>query len=65
VQGQLRKEYISVEVETTCKHCNQALHFVIDSEMQFSVRESDAAPLVFMPDIDWNNFAENTIIDSY
>jgi hypothetical protein len=65
VQGQLRKEYVSIEVETKCKHCNQALHFTLDSNMQVSVREPDANPLVFMPDVDWNHFSEATIIDSY
>jgi len=33
--------------------------------MQVSVRESGANPLVFIPDIDWENFTEKTIIDSY
>jgi len=65
VQGQLRKEYVSIEVETKCKHCDRVMHFTIDSDMRVSVRESDANPLVFMPDMDWNNFAERTIIDSY
>jgi len=65
VQGQLRKEYVSIEVETKCSHCNREIHFTIDSDMQFSVRESDANPLVFMPDVDWKNFTERNIIDSY
>jgi hypothetical protein len=65
VQGQLRKEYVSIEVETKCTHCNQELHFTLDSAMQFSVHDAKANPLVFMPDIDWDNFAERTIIDSY
>jgi len=65
VQGQLRKEYFSIEVETKCEHCDQVMQFTIDNNMRVSIRESDANPLVFMPDIDWNNFAERTIIDSY
>jgi len=65
VQGRLRKGYVSVEVETLCKHCKQALHFTLDSNMQVSVRETDAKPLVFMPDVDWQNFSEETIIDAY
>jgi hypothetical protein len=65
VQGQLRKEYVSIEVETKCSHCDRVMHLTIDSDMRVSVREQDAHPLVFMPDIDWNNFAERTIIDSY
>jgi hypothetical protein len=33
--------------------------------MRVSVGETDANPLVFMPDIDWKNFTEQNIIDSY
>jgi len=65
VQGQLRQEYLSIDVETSCKHCDRVLHLTIDSKMQISVGEAGAKPLVFMPDMDWDHFAERTIIDSY
>jgi hypothetical protein len=65
VQGHLRNEFISIEVTTKCQHCDQVLHLTIDSNMRVSVGEKDANPLVFTPDIDWNNFKEQTIIDSY
>jgi len=65
VQGQLRNEYLSVEIETRCRHCDQRVHLAVDSKMQVSVREDEATPLVFMPDIDWRSFAERTIIDAY
>jgi len=65
VQGRLRDEIVSIEVETLCKHCKRELHLTIDSRMQFSVHEPGASPLVFMPEIDWANFAERTIIDAY
>jgi hypothetical protein len=65
VEGRLRKEYVSIEVETKCQHCDLMMHITIDSDMKVSVRESDAAPLVFTPDVDWENFAERTIINAY
>jgi hypothetical protein len=65
VQGHLRKEYISVEVTTACTHCDQVLHLTIDSDMQASAREPGAHPLVFLPYVDWKNFTEPNIIDSY
>jgi hypothetical protein len=65
VQGRLRKEYISVEVTTKCEHCDQVMHLTIDSNLQVSVGESDANPLVFLPDVDWANFKEKNIIDPY
>jgi len=65
VQGNLQNKYISIEIETKCKHCEQSLHILIDSNMNVTVREQEATPLVFIPDVDWNNFAEQTIIDAY
>ncbi len=65
MQGRLRNEYLTVEIETKCRHCDQALHITLDSSMKYSVREEGASPLLFMPDVDWDNFAERTIIDSY
>jgi hypothetical protein len=65
VQGQLENKYLSVEIQTKCRHCDQEIYIDLDSDMRVFVHEQDAAPLIFMPDVDWNTFAERTIIDSY
>jgi len=65
VQGHLRNEHLSVEIETKCSHCDLLLHLTLDSLMQVSVREQAARPLVFMPEVDWEHFTGRTIIDSY
>jgi hypothetical protein len=52
-------------VETKCHHCGQSLHLNVDSSMQITVQEQVAEPWVFMPDMDWEHFAERTIIDAY
>jgi hypothetical protein len=65
VEGKLQNKVISVEVETRCAHCDQSLHITVDSKMNVSVREPEAAPLVFMPDVDWDHFTQRTIIDAY
>jgi hypothetical protein len=36
-----------------------------DSDMQISVIEGGPKPLVFTPDVKWDDFAERTIIDAY
>ncbi len=41
------------------------MHFMVDSDLQVSVREAGANPLVFLPDVDWSMFTGRTIIDSY
>ena len=58
-------QHLKVAIETKCKHCDQTIRIQVDSDMHISVSEGDADPLLFMPDIDWINFTEPTIIDSY
>jgi hypothetical protein len=65
VQGRLRDTKIAVEIETECTHCGQALHLTLDSELNWSVKEPDANPLVFEPEIDWKHFTKPTIINDY
>ena len=65
MQGKLTHHYLSVSIETQCAHCGQALHIDVDSQMKSSVQEQGAAPLVFMPGVDWKTFAGRTIIDAY
>ena len=56
---------MAVEIETQCRHCATPLHITLDGALQVSVREAEAGPLVFMPDVDWKKFSERTIIDAY
>ncbi|MFQ5595473.1 MAG: hypothetical protein ACE5HA_15100 [Anaerolineae bacterium] len=65
MQGRLRGEYLSVEVETACGHCGQPMRIAVDSGMRVSVHDEVARPLVFLPDIDWKTFSEPNIIDAY
>jgi hypothetical protein len=65
VQGRLRGEKLSVEVESECVHRRRALHILVDSELNFHVREKDAEPLLFEPDVDWKTFKGANIINDY
>jgi hypothetical protein len=65
VQGRLRDEHLTVEVQTECAHCGVELHFTLDSALHWSVKEAGASPLLFEPDVDWQNFAKPNIIGDY
>ena len=65
VEGQLRNSRLAVEVETNCASSGRALHLTFDSDLNWSVRESDAHPLVFEPDVDWSQFQKPVIIHDY
>jgi len=65
VQGRLRGKKLSVEVESECAHCGKVLHISVDSELNSQVREKDAEPLLFEPDVDWETFKGANIINDY
>ena len=65
VQGQLQNEQLEVTISTTCAHCQEPLHIVVDSQMHSRVIEPDADPLIFEPNVNWPAFREPNIIHSY
>ncbi len=65
MQGQLRKQHLTVTIYSTCAYSGQPITLTASSEMQITVHERGAEPLVFMPQLDWENFSEPTIRDAY
>jgi hypothetical protein len=65
VLARLRGEKLSADLESECPHCGRELHMSIDSELNSRVREKDAEPLLFEPEIDWATFQGANIINDY
>ena len=65
MQGRLRNEQLSVKIDSECAHCGQPLHLTLNSELEWSVQEQDADPLVFEPDVDFGHLTAPNIISDY
>jgi hypothetical protein len=65
VQGTLRREELSVDVETGCAHCGLPIRFRAGSDGRYDARGDCSGLLVFEPSIDWTRFREPNIIDAY
>jgi hypothetical protein len=65
VQGQLRKEHLSFQVDTICAHCSQAIGIEIDSDLHYKVTTASADPLVFAPSVDFDKLKDPSIIDAF
>lgn len=65
VQGQLRKEALSFTIESECGHCGKPLHIEMDSQLNYTVIEQDAQPLIFVPMVDFNKLEDPSIIDAF
>jgi len=65
VQGRLRQETLTFNLETFCACCGKKLELTIDDQLHFHLAQEDAEPLVFSPDVDWATFDEPNIIHAY
>jgi hypothetical protein len=65
VQGQLRKEPITFTIHTSCAHCGKEIHIEMDGELNYTVSEPDADPLVFVPMVDFSTLKDPSIIDAF
>jgi hypothetical protein len=65
VQGQLRNEKLSFQIDTACAHCNRAIHIEIDSDLHITANESGADPMVFVPMADFDRLEDPSIIDAF
>jgi hypothetical protein len=65
VQGQLRKEALAFTIRSECAHCGKEICIEMDSELHFSVAESGARPLVFVPMVDFSALEDPSIIDAF
>jgi len=65
VQGQLRKEHLSCQVDTLCAHCDQPIQIEIDSDLHYTVMTAGANPLVFVPIVDFDKLEDPSIIDAF
>ena len=65
VQGQLRNEPLTFTIQSECAHCGKEMHIEIDSDLNYSVSEPDAVPLVFVPQVDFSTLEDPSIIDAF
>lgn len=65
MQGQLRKQPLTCLIETSCAHCGEPIHIQMDQDLNYSVQENGADPLVFVPMVDFQKLEDPSIIDAF
>ncbi len=65
MQGRIRGQALSIDVESECAHCGRPLRLTVDSELRFRLRDDKAEPLVFSPQVDWATFEEPNITHAF
>jgi hypothetical protein len=65
VQGCLRNEPVAATIRTRCARTGRDLTIDIDADGDIEVREKDASPFLFEPQIDWERFEKPHILDDF
>lgn len=65
MEGRLWKENLTTDIETACAHCGRGLHLTLDNNLAFRVREQDANPLIFSPEVNWDQLSAPNIIQDF
>ena len=65
MQGLLRNEALTFAIQTECAHCGKEIRIEMDSELNYSISDPDAKPLVFVPMVDFSKLEDPSIIDAF
>lgn len=65
MQGQLRKETLTFTIQTECAHCGKEIQIEMDSELNYSLSDPNAKPLIFVPTVDFGKLEDPSIIDAF
>ena len=65
MQGQLRKEAITFTIQTQCAHCGKEIRIEMDRDLNFTISDPEARPLVFVPMVDFGKLKDPSIIDAF
>ena len=65
VQGRLRKEGLTVRIDSQCGLCRARLALDVSDGMQWQVRAGEDTILAFEPSIQWAAFKGKTIVRDY
>jgi hypothetical protein len=64
VQGHLRNESLTVTFQTECAHCARPLRIEVDDQLTYRVADA-AAPLIFVPLVDFKKLKDPSIIHAF
>jgi hypothetical protein len=65
VQGRLRREPLTVRIDSSCAACRRRLAFDLTDQLECAMIDAPDSLLVFEPELDWSTFAAPTIVNDY
>ena len=65
MQGKLRNEPLSFQVESECACCSEPIRFTMRHDLSFTLEDPASDPLFFVPMVDFTKLKASSIIDDF
>ena len=65
VQGKLRNEPLSFDVESECACCKEPIHFQMSHDLSFTLADPGSAPVFFVPIVDFTRLKAPSIVERF
>ena len=65
VQGRLRDEPLSFDVESECACCGKPIGFTMRHDLSYTLDDPASAPVFFVPAVDFTRLEAPSIIDDF
>ena len=65
MQGKLRNESLSFDIETECACCGKPIRFTMRHDLSFTLEDPSGDPLFFVPLVDFTKLKASSIIDDF
>ncbi len=65
VQGKLRNEALSFEIQTECQCCGQKITFSMQHDLNYVLGQPESRPMFFMPIVDFTRLKAPSIVDHF
>jgi hypothetical protein len=65
VQGRLKKEIVTVAVESECACCKAPIRFKMSHDLSFTLSDPESNPLFFVPMVDFAKLRAPSIVDDF
>jgi hypothetical protein len=65
VQGRLRSEPLTFEINSECACCGRPIQFRMDHELRYALAEPDSDPMVFAPLVDFTKLRAPSIVNAF
>ncbi len=65
MQGRLRDEALSFEIDTECACCGKSIHITMEHDLDYTLGEPESKPMFYIPMVDFTKLKAPSIIDAF